>query len=207
MSKKPVPKRKRPKSVMQKAWATRRKNALHRAKPEQVMNNLLYGDDKVKMPPPNKATGGKGKSTRRSKIDFTAPHWRPADHSMPQTDPMGIKVEEILAAAGSNNRSKARPEVRHRLYEMVNAAEFKGVSDGMAAATAKQEEALLCSLVAQFGLVDRPAFIAEYGPHIVSPVTLRVVVRLLESMGYTARGKIDPSRMGAEKASHINAIR
>lgn len=211
MSKKPkqVPKRKRPKSVMAKAWETRRKNALHRAAPEQAMNNLLFGDANAKMPPPNPkpATAGKGKSTRRSSAEIVGNTlgWIPEDRSKPMFDPIGIQVEQILQAASSNNRSKARPEVRHKLFEMVHEAEYKGVESGMAEVRAKQDRDLLCSFVASFNVVDRQMG-SHMAPHICSPITLRAIVRFLESHGYMASGKVSMDEV-AEKASHINAIR
>lgn len=179
---KPAPKRKRPRSVMTKAWVTRHAKMLLTPAAEPTG---------VKMPPPNKPASGKGRKTHRSEsMTLTeAQNTLRAGPVEANDAPSKLEVltEQLLATAKSNNRAEARPRVRHELANMLQTEHYSGLEDGIKYQKENTDTAVLCSLVASFHL-GRRLDGARYMPSVIGTVTMRAVVELLESLGYTANG-------------------
>lgn len=220
------PKRKRPASVMQKAWATRRaKKAADMAAAKAILTpdakeRLLKGMASPAEAQAARTLVGNGKLTHRSKATVRSkpgpakielyPQFKRSlldsgkvegntVHVNPAPSQLDIQTEEILRLAGSNNREERRPGVKHELANMLNVATLKAYDEAIEDERRRVDERLLCAFVAQFNLIDSPRFAVEFAPHMVSPITLRAMVKLLESLGYTARGKTGKA-IGTERS-------
>jgi hypothetical protein len=110
-----------------------------------------------------------------------------------------IVTEQLLATAKSNNRDAARPMVRHELGNLLQTEHYAGVEEGMRFEKAQASEAVLCGLVAAFHLGQRMDG-ARFSPSVIGSVTMKAVIALLESLGYTADGKRSGDNAAAQRS-------
>lgn len=144
MKKSITKKAKRPKSVLKKAWETRRKNAAHRALPEAEMNRLLYGDTETSSDlmkqvapmlksPPGLASLAQGTqqtsqtATLRSEANGINPEYNPAAEIAHVLDLH--RTEQLCAFLGDISALRQNGQMKGHYPIMVSRTQINAVED------------------------------------------------------------------------------
>jgi hypothetical protein len=179
--KKPVAQNKRPKSVMQKAWATRRKKAARGRLAEKMAAQTLNADQRREA-----IYKVKNDIARRLlMVHDKQGGWQEVKDldrvSHKEDSKLELQVDQLM-------KPQSREQYRMALEGYLNAARYDGVAQGLADAKRRNQEAMLCGFVALYQREEGQR--VKHAPMVLSRVMGQAILDLLKSLGYTPDGKI-----------------